>query len=210
VWTKNYEDSSIIYDVRFWVESVEKLNRVRNEVMTRVWYLAKREGLEIPYPIQVSHETQVPEQAPVPVWPAMAAVLKDCAAFSFVSLDVLSAYESFFTWKKYAQGEALVQEGDLWSELIIVTEGELEISSMKSSVSTKVTRSEVVGELCLNEGEKSDEMVRAVVPTTVICFGAAGMRQLIKDHPELLRVFGDMIEARRQEIRNRKSGREAK
>jgi small-conductance mechanosensitive channel len=210
VWTKNYADSSITYELCFWIESVERQNRVRHEVMTRVWYVAKREGLEIPYPTQVAYEKIVPAPPSPGTWSPIELALKNCAALSFLNLAHMAKYEPYFKWKEYAQGEAVVKLGDTWDELIIIAEGQLQEINAQGVASAHISQGSILGEFCLNEGEKADKTYRAEVTTKVLCFYKEGLRRLIVEHPETLRPLGDFIEHRRQDMRQRAIVREAK
>ncbi|MFM7538472.1 MAG: mechanosensitive ion channel protein, partial [Planctomycetota bacterium] len=53
VRTINYADFSIIYHMGFSVARQEELAATRDRIMTRLWYVARRAGLTIPFPIQM-------------------------------------------------------------------------------------------------------------------------------------------------------------
>ncbi len=52
VQTISYDDFAITYRIRIAVGSYENLMEVRDQFMSRVWYVAKRYGLSIPFPIR--------------------------------------------------------------------------------------------------------------------------------------------------------------
>ncbi len=57
VQTRNYGDYSIQYSIRFYLSDYSQQFDVCDELMTRIWYASRRQGLTIPYP--VSTEIQV-------------------------------------------------------------------------------------------------------------------------------------------------------
>ncbi len=58
-----YEDSDIKYRIRFYVADIARANRVRDEILTRLWYRLRREGIEVPYHQRVVHLRFPDEQA---------------------------------------------------------------------------------------------------------------------------------------------------
>lgn len=59
----NYADFSITYRLIFTVQTQEELGQVRDRIMTAIWYLAKREKFNIPFPIATHIQTR-PEELP--------------------------------------------------------------------------------------------------------------------------------------------------
>lgn len=72
VHTLNYGDFSITYRMYFTVARHEDLLPVRDAILSRVWYVARRESLQIPFPIQMQYR---PYESPSPRQPGVAEVL---------------------------------------------------------------------------------------------------------------------------------------
>ncbi|MGI9173700.1 MAG: hypothetical protein ACR2GR_00065 [Rhodothermales bacterium] len=52
VRTVEYGDSSINYEVMYWMQGVDRRYDIRERFMTRIWYAAQRNQLNIPFPIR--------------------------------------------------------------------------------------------------------------------------------------------------------------
>jgi small-conductance mechanosensitive channel len=52
VYVLGFEASSILYELRVWIEDVAQAPRIASDVRARVWEEFRREGIVIPYPIQ--------------------------------------------------------------------------------------------------------------------------------------------------------------
>jgi len=52
VYVIAFEASSILYELRVWIEDVAQAPRIDSDVRGRIWEELRREGLVIPYPIQ--------------------------------------------------------------------------------------------------------------------------------------------------------------
>lgn len=48
----DFADSAIIYALRYWISDFTHHTAIESEVRTRMWYAARRNGLEIPFPIR--------------------------------------------------------------------------------------------------------------------------------------------------------------
>ena len=64
VHTVNYGDFSITYRLYFTVARYEDVLPVRDAILTRMWYVSRRQGLQIPYPIAVQYRANEPTSAP--------------------------------------------------------------------------------------------------------------------------------------------------
>ena len=67
VATLSYEEFSIKYRLVYRTAEKDRWP-VKNELVTRIWYVAKRHGFTLPYPVQVElqHENERPFTAPQP------------------------------------------------------------------------------------------------------------------------------------------------
>ena len=66
VMTVSYDDFQITYVVKFFIPDVKELIDTRNQFMTRIWYVARRHGLNIPFPIRNTFII-IRFQGPIPV-----------------------------------------------------------------------------------------------------------------------------------------------
>ncbi|MEO8277303.1 MAG: mechanosensitive ion channel domain-containing protein [Thermoanaerobaculia bacterium] len=52
VYVQNFDDSSIRYELRVWIEDIGQRPRIVSDIRSRVWEEFKRTGIEIPFPIR--------------------------------------------------------------------------------------------------------------------------------------------------------------
>jgi len=72
VHTLNYGDFSISYRMYFTVARQEDVLPVRDAILSRIWYVARRESLQIPFPIQMEYS---PSESPSLPQPTVEEVL---------------------------------------------------------------------------------------------------------------------------------------
>jgi hypothetical protein len=66
VYVKEFADSAIQYELRVWIKDIADVDRIKSELMLRIWESFKRHGITIPFPIRTL------EFAPRPKPPAPA------------------------------------------------------------------------------------------------------------------------------------------
>jgi small-conductance mechanosensitive channel len=64
VYTIAFEASSILYELRVWVEDIAQAPRIASDLRARVWEDFQREGIVIPYPIQTLEIARRPPHRP--------------------------------------------------------------------------------------------------------------------------------------------------
>ncbi len=66
VRTVNYGDFSVVYRLTFTVLQQEELASTRDRILTRLWYVSRRAGLNIPFPITMEYGPSETPAAPQP------------------------------------------------------------------------------------------------------------------------------------------------
>lgn len=66
VFLKDFQDSSILYELRVWIDNFESLHAIENEVRRQVWYAFKRSGIVIPFPQRDVNLRRVPSETRKP------------------------------------------------------------------------------------------------------------------------------------------------
>ncbi|NCY03897.1 MAG: mechanosensitive ion channel protein, partial [Planctomycetia bacterium] len=89
VHTLAYGDFSITYRLYFTVARYEDVLPVRDAILSRIWYAARRHGLQIPYPIAVRYR---PGESPSPPEPAPEAWLERFPRYRHVRQALLQAH----------------------------------------------------------------------------------------------------------------------
>jgi small-conductance mechanosensitive channel len=69
----SFEPSSILYELRVWIDDVAQNQRIASDLRARIWEELRREGIVIPYPIQTveiarsgRNRPEIPSEAPRP------------------------------------------------------------------------------------------------------------------------------------------------
>ncbi len=91
--------------------------------------------------------------------------------------------------RRFLPGDVILKEGALGREIYLVVEGSVEIAKRQGEGETLLGRreaGELVGEMAFLDDRPRSATVRAVVPTLLLEFSEAGLRQALAEQPELL------------------------
>lgn len=205
--TIEFAASSITYELRVFIDDYELLTDVRNDLMSRVWYAAKRAGIQIPYPIRMVYKTEVPylqeqrddEARLLSLLPA-TELFKDLSEGEAVLLARAVSIERF------GKGEDLLREGEGGDFFFVIMEGTCSVLVTGTNGSTinivAVSAGAVVGEMALLAGAARAATVRAATDVLAARVGKEALSDLLSSRPDLLDSFTRYAAERSQEIEN--------
>jgi len=204
VHTLAYNESSITYDVRFYLDDYGKILEIRDELLTRIWYAAKRNNLTIPFPMRTLH-----------LYDGKTLEIKNNTSEKFVhSLkSIVPQVREQENWDELTQGsslqhfgkgETVIKAGEVSHALYIIIAGEAAMTVInemgREQEIMRVARGEFFGEMALFSRQASAVTVKAISDLEVMVIYADAVNKIIENQPSLAREIAQIIEARRKEI----------
>ena len=212
VFLTGFGNSSIQYDVRFWITDFARKPHICDAVRSRIWYCLQRAEMGIPFPIRdVYLHTVTPDHEA-----RLRAELRDdilrelkkvdlFAPLGDNEINLLAERSSIF---RYTRGEPIVRQGDTGDSLYIVRNGSVEVT-----VSTGKTEPVPVatmgpggffGEMSLLTGEPRSATVSALEETQVVVVRKEGLKIVLDSNPSLVEPLTGMLDKRREELETTK------
>ncbi len=196
VTTANYADFSITYRLIFSVAAQENLGPTRDAIMTRLWYVVRREGLNIPFPIAMEYG---PGESPSTPPPAPEALLKSHPRFRpALSADPENPPRTI----EFAAGETIQRPGSGFHGFALVLRGTAALLSKDASGQLvrigEIGPGECFGDQLTAGAASHDVGVDAVTDVVIMLFSNASIDQLLQRSPNLATEIGDAIESRRR------------
>lgn len=200
VRTVNYADFSVIYRLIFSVARQEELSMTRDAIMTRLWYVSRREGLTIPYPIQMEYS---PGENPGPMPPSPSQWLREHSRFR-PAIDRGEGKTPNVV--EFAAGESIQSPGKPFHGFALIVKGKASLSSADTS-GKMVDIGEMGPGECFGDqvaiGSTNEQVgIHAVEDLTVLVFDNHSIGDLLKNSPALAAEIGDAIESRRQAVQS--------
>jgi small-conductance mechanosensitive channel len=203
--TASYDSSSVGYKLIFRVADFAQLADVRDELMTRIWYAVRRQGLSMPYPIQtqvVVHREELEAAASARLPPE---ILERFPHLGLPRAEGLEEDVSRRAVLNYARGEQVVAEGEPLPGLVLILAGRAALAVRDHAGEQKeVARlgpGEFFGERSLLAASVSDVTVTALEDLDVLVLRGEALQSLLDQTPQAAREIGKVVEARQRAIR---------
>ena len=200
VFLKNFGDSGIEYEVRFWLEEYERYYEVCDAIRCNMWYGLRRHGIRIPYPIRTVQLERPARDKQLEVQAAARIMLRQQPLFRCLSDEELDALLPRGRVIHFGRDEKLIQQGDSGDSMFILVDGEATVVVERSGAPTPVAflkPGDCFGEMSLLTGEKRSATVIAQSDCEVVEVGKAVLARSLKENPELLAQLSELL-ARRQ------------
>lgn len=196
---------AIQYELRVFIADYDNIVSVRNELMSRIWYHAKRRGISIPFPITTLYKTEVPYVAQEDTHQGtIQAAIKGAALFQDLSEDDIVTLADESTLQRFASGERLIKEGDIGECFYIIVEGRCSV--MVNSKDARLVpvatleRGSVVGEMSLLSGTPRTASVFASSELLLVRISKDALGHLLARHPAVLQSFAHYAAERATQI----------
>jgi small-conductance mechanosensitive channel len=206
VFTLGYDDSSVTYEVKFFIRDYGDIENIRERFMTRVWYAAKRNNLSIPFPIRTLYHFHGPSTQQKGISKKFAESLQ--AMPSYVPLnkeqESMQAPSTGISLQHFAAGEKVVRQGHAGDALYIIVSGQAVLTTLDASRQESevlwLRSGEFFGEMALFSGEPSTVTIMAVNDLEVMKISGQVVNQMIDRQPSFAREIGQVLEMRRRAI----------
>ncbi|HXI74476.1 MAG TPA: mechanosensitive ion channel family protein [Pyrinomonadaceae bacterium] len=196
-------DSSIDWEIKYWLDDYAKYNDTDALVRQRVWYALRRNGLTFAFPTRTLHlERSVPVR-PITAEDQIADRLSAVDVFSPLSTDELRQLAKATAGHVFAPGETLIRAGDEGSSMFVVHNGRVAVQISDPGgprTVAELTEGNFFGEMALFTGEPRTANVVAIEETEVLEIGHAAMKHLFQTNPSLAESISWTIAERQADL----------
>ncbi len=196
-------DSSIDWEIKYWLDDYAKYNDTDALVRQRVWYALRRNGLTFAFPTRTLHiERHVPVR-PITAEDQIADRLSAVDVFSPLSTDELRQLAKATAGHVFAPGETLIRAGDEGSSMFVVHNGRVAVQVVDHGgprTVAELTEGNFFGEMALFTGEPRTANVVALEETEVLEIGHAAMKHLFETNPSLAESISWTIAERQADL----------
>jgi small-conductance mechanosensitive channel len=197
VAVRSYENATVRYALVFQVADYAQVASVRDELLTRIWYAARRHRLQIQ-----SRQAEPAAAARVPL-PA-----EDLRAFPQLGLARAGGPGEGLSRgavRQYARGEQVVVEGDVVCGLHLILSGHVALTVRdgwgQEKEVVRLSRGDFFGEKALLGVASSDATVTALEDLDLLVLQGEVLQALVEQTPRAAQEIGRVLEARRKAAR---------
>jgi CRP-like cAMP-binding protein len=200
VYLKNYGDSSIEYEIKFWMDDQGLYPDISDAIRTNAWYGLKRNGIKIPFPIRTVQLERPARDKDQEVQTAARIILRQLPLFKSLSDDQLDALLPRGRVVHFGRGETLIHQGASGDSMFILVNGETSVVAERSGQTAHIASlkaGDCFGEMSLLTGEQRSATVVATTDCEAVEIGKPVLAGSLREDPELLTKLGELL-ARRQ------------
>ncbi len=206
VFLKNFGDSAVVYEVRFWLDDHRLHNVTADAVRTNVWYALRRQGIKIPYPIRYLQIERASPASPgghpasAPARESTRELLSRQPLFQGMRDDGLATLVSRSPVHHYGRGETIIHEKADGASMFVLVRGEATVNVLVDGQQTRVATlqdGDCFGEMSLLTGEKRSASVLAVSDCEVMEITKRTFGEAVARDADLLGRLSELL-ARRQ------------
>lgn len=206
----DYGDFAIKYRIHFWMVDYARQERVRDAIMTSLWYAFRRHDIQIPFPIRdvyVRDGARPGADADVVERERLAALrqVDFLAELDDAALDML---RSNLEDAVFGDAEIICREGDVGDSFFVLRRGTVEVVARGASGHqahvADLTAPAFFGEMALLTGEPRAATVRAKGDAELLVVERTGFEALFKSRPSVATAVSRVLATRQSELRERR------
>ncbi|MCL1468769.1 mechanosensitive ion channel family protein [Argonema galeatum] len=202
---KSYGDFSINYEVRFYIKNFIDLEKIRYEVMSRIYYVAKRNHLTMPYPVSIQYDGNLKDILPQDHEPEILEFLRTVPYFISLEREVINTLAQNATVEYYGADEKIVEAREFDTGFYIIMDGSVllsvtDIHNQEQEIS-RLSKGDFFGEMVLLRGEPSVASVTVIDDLKAIAIEPDTVFSLAQKNPKFSLEMNQFVEERRKAAR---------
>jgi small-conductance mechanosensitive channel/CRP-like cAMP-binding protein len=194
-------DSSVEYEVKYWLSDYARYNDTDALIRQRIWYVFRRNGFTFAFPTRTVHmEQAASSDGDGRNTETLAELLSAVDIFSPLSADELNALAVGASGRIFAPGETIIRAGDSGASMFVVHRGSVDVrvdSNGTPRTLKRLVEGDFFGEMALFTGEPRTANVVAAEETEVLEIGHDAMKGLFQTNPDLVEALSHTINERR-------------
>lgn len=202
VFLKEFADSAITYEVKFWMDDHALLNDIMDAIKSNIWYALQRQKIKIPFPIRTLQIERHPGKTPGLPEHARNALRKHSIlqCMDEGQTDRLFAAANLC---RFGRDEKMVEQGAVGDSMFILVNGSAGVNVRHNGeppmqVAT-LHGGDYFGEMSLLTGEPRTATVVAQTDCEVLEIQKPVFAEILQNNPDLLQRLSELLAQRRLE-----------
>src|ERR1051325_246999 len=194
-------ESSIDWEVKYWLEDYAKYNDTDALVRQLIWYALRRANVTFAFPTRTLHlERRPPESKVTGAHKEIIDRLSAVDIFAPLSVEETEKLATAASRHVFVSCELVIRAGDQGSSMFVVHNGRVQVQVSDGGKPRPVavlSEGAFFGEMALFTGEPRTANVVAMEETEVLEIGHSAMKHLFDTNPDLAEAISWTIAERR-------------
>jgi CRP-like cAMP-binding protein len=205
-----FGDSSLEYEVKFWMTDVSRKDDIRADANAAIWYHFTRAGIGFPYPVrEIRRLPTATSQTAEHAADVARERLRTVPFFRTLPDELLDGLARGATLETFGGGERVVVQGDPGDSCYVIDVGSAEVLIQEGDSERRVATfvpGDLFGEMSLLTGEPRSATVRTMGDVRVVRMGADSIREALQRSPELATSLAEAAALRREGLAEARTG----
>ena len=201
VFLKDFSDSAILYEIKFWLEDESRFNDILDAIKTNVWYEAQRNGIRIPFPIRTV-QIDRPKPATLPPMEAARSSAKKQPFLQLLDTEQTDKLLASARLQRFGRGERVMEQGAEGGSMFMLLRGEASVLVKGNGTETQVATlrdGDYFGEMSLLTGEPRSATIVAHTDCEMWEIGKDVLGEILQQNHTLVENLSDLLAKRRLE-----------
>ncbi len=201
VFLREFGDSAVIYEIKFWMENEASFNDICDGIRTNVWYEAQRSNLRIPFPIRTL-QVEKPQPRHEKTLEAAQDLMRNQEFFQCLDEAQMSRLLLNARLLKFGRNEKIIQQGQSGESMFILLKGEADVFVRSDKHETRVAtlkEGDCFGEMSLLTGAARNATVIARVDCEMWELEKPVLAELLQQNQRLVERLGELLAKRKME-----------
>jgi small-conductance mechanosensitive channel/CRP-like cAMP-binding protein len=205
IFLVDFADSSVTYEIKFWLDNHAAYNEISDALRTSVWYALQRAKIIIPSPIRTV-QIERKRSAPFRLSDEMRAVIRNKPFFRCLTDDQVQKIVADASVSLFGKGERIVEQGAGGSSMFIILTGEAAVYVVRPHErEPELTRvaalqaGDYFGEMSLLTGETRSATVVSSADCEILEITKSQLAQILQENTDLLTSLSEMLAQRRMD-----------
>ena len=200
-----YQESALLYEIRYYYTAYEEYRRVEGEINRLIWYHFRRHNIEIPFPVRdvFLHRASPAAQGRETPAERLERALRTVDLFRPLSDQELRKVMARSRPLHYAAGEKIIEEGSAGDSFFIVDQGQVRVSKRMAGTSREIARlmeGQFFGEMALLTGERRSATIEAFTDVDLFMIDKAAFQEILAANPTIAVDISTLLSERREAL----------
>lgn len=200
-----YDKFAVDYEVKYYTLDYGRIEFIRDEVLTRIYYAAQRYNFTVPYQTRILYQRDGALLEPKDPFAELLNYIKASPYFASLKEAAQAELAHGAALQTYGAEERLIQPGDFFKGFYIILEGQVQLLVQDQQQQTQVVAtlnvSEFFGEVVLLREQPSLYGVLVTQDTKVLFIERATLIEVVETNLRLAMEMNRFIEERTKTIR---------
>jgi small-conductance mechanosensitive channel/CRP-like cAMP-binding protein len=194
-----FGDSSIIYELLYWVKDYMLIHDIDAKIKEHLWYIFQRHQIDMPFPVRHVLMEQLESRARTEQT-NYERMLKSVEILDPLNETERESLARSLVKHVYAPGELILRLGEPGDSMFIIDRGKVEVqlhaSDGKRQQVAVLERGNFFGEMALLTGEPRTADVSALEETEILEIRKPALKQLLEENAQLAEALSHKLAER--------------